>query len=77
MKIAFSTDNGAVSAHFGRCPEFTIAEIDNGIVKESKTVANPGHEPGRIPEFLHGMGVEVIVAGGMGRRAVSLSPFHI
>ena len=26
MKVAISTDNGYVSAHFGRCPEFTILE---------------------------------------------------
>jgi len=28
MKIAISTDAGFVSAHFGRCPSFTIAEIE-------------------------------------------------
>ena len=28
MKVAVSTDNGNVSPHFGRCPEFTLVEID-------------------------------------------------
>ena len=32
MKIAISTDAGFVSAHFGRCPSFTIAEIEEGKV---------------------------------------------
>jgi len=35
-------------------------------------VANPGHEPGFIPQFLHQRGVECIIAGGAGRRAINL-----
>ena len=69
MKIAISTDSGKVSAHFGRCPEFTIVEIDNGKVKSKEVIGNPGHHPGYIPEFLHQRGVSCIIAGGMGMRA--------
>ena len=69
MKIALSTDGDHVSAHFGRCPQFTIVDIEEGKVKEKQVVDNPGHAPGFIPQFLHKMGVEVIVAGGMGARA--------
>lgn len=70
MKIAIATDNNNVSAHFGRCPSYTIVEIDNDKVKSNEVVNNPGHEPGRIPEFLDSLGVKVIIAGGMGPRAV-------
>jgi predicted Fe-Mo cluster-binding NifX family protein len=69
MRIAISTDGDYVSAHFGRCPAFTIIEIDNGEVKKKERVENPGHQPGFIPQFLHEKGVECIVCGGMGRRA--------
>lgn len=69
MKVAISTDGDNVSAHFGRCPLFTIVDIDGGKVTKKETVANPGHEPGAIPQFLHNMGVNCIVAGGMGMRA--------
>jgi predicted Fe-Mo cluster-binding NifX family protein len=69
MRIAISTDGDFVSAHFGRCPHFTIVDIENGNVVKKELVANPGHSPGFIPQFLHEKGVEVIIAGGMGMRA--------
>ena len=72
MKIAVPTDAGQVSAHFGRCSEYTIAEVEDNSVKNIQTVANPGHEPGRIPVFLKGLGVSAIITGGMGRRALAL-----
>ncbi len=71
MKIAISTDGEFVSAHFGRCPSFTLIDIEEGKVTKKTTVANPGHQPGAIPQFLHQQGVSCIVAGGMGMRAVS------
>lgn len=69
MKAAISTDGGFVSAHFGRCPEFTIVDIKNGKVEKEETVQNPGHQPGYIPQFLHQKGVTYIICGGMGARA--------
>ncbi|MBN2755353.1 MAG: NifB/NifX family molybdenum-iron cluster-binding protein [Candidatus Goldbacteria bacterium] len=72
MKYAISTDNGSVSQHFGRCPQFTILDINEGKVTGKKMVSNPGHEPGFLPKFLGGQGVNVMVAGGMGPSAVSL-----
>ena len=72
MRIAISTDGANVSAHFGRCPSFTIVDIENGQVGSRETIDNPGHHPGFLPEFLHDKGVSCIVAGGMGQRAVML-----
>lgn len=69
MKAAISTDNGYVSAHFGRCPEFTILEIEDGKIIEQETIVNPGHHPGYLPEFLGSQGVEAVIAGGGGQRA--------
>jgi predicted Fe-Mo cluster-binding NifX family protein len=69
MRYGISTEGDFVSAHFGRCPEFTIVDVDGGRVSAKSIVQNPGHEPGRIPQFLHEHGVNVIVSGGMGRRA--------
>ena len=69
MRAAISTDGESVSAHFGRCPVFTIVDIENGKVIKKESVQNPGHEPGFIPQFLHERGVECIIAGGMGMRA--------
>jgi len=72
MRVAISTDDDFVSAHFGRCPSFTILDIEDGKVIKHFKIANPGHQPGFIPQFLHGKGVECIVSGGIGARAVSL-----
>jgi predicted Fe-Mo cluster-binding NifX family protein len=72
MKVAISTDGDYVSAHFGRCPIFTIVEIDANTVSGRERVDNPGHQPAFLPGFLAERGVTCIVAGGMGRRAEAL-----
>ena len=69
MRVAISTDGDFVSAHFGRCPSFTIIDIEDGKISKKDVVGNPGHQPGFIPQFLHKKGVNCIVAGGMGMRA--------
>lgn len=72
MKVAISTDGEFVSAHFGRCPSFTIIDIDNGKLLNRQTIDNPGHQPGFLPQFLRERGVDCIVCGGMGQRAKML-----
>ena len=73
MKIAISTDEGNfVSPHFGRCPYFTIIEIEDEKILNKRTIKNPGHHPAFLPNFLSEMGVTCIIAGGMGRRAQGL-----
>jgi predicted Fe-Mo cluster-binding NifX family protein len=76
MKIAISTEGTQVAAHFGRCPEYTIAEIENGKVIKRETIQNPGHQPNFLPGYLANMGVTVIITGGMGRRARPLFAQH-
>jgi len=72
MKVAVSTDSGQVSAHFGRCPEYTLAEVADGKVIEKTVIPNPGHEPGFLPRYLGEKGVKVIICGGAGPRAQAL-----
>ncbi len=69
MKIVISTDAGQVSEHFGRCPQFTIADIEDGKVTKKETIENPGHETGFLPKFFHELGAEIVIAGGAGARA--------
>ena len=40
--------------------------------KENETLVPPPHEPGVLPDWLHHLGADVIIAGGMGQRAISL-----
>ena len=70
MRVAIATDGGMVSPHFGRCQTYTMVDVVDGSITEKKVVNNPGHVPGAIPEFLHNQGVDQIVCGGMGARAV-------
>jgi predicted Fe-Mo cluster-binding NifX family protein len=72
MKIAIATENGYVSAHFGRCPTYTLVDIEAGRVVDCKEIPNPGHEPGFLPQYLSERGVGIIIAGGMGPRAQGL-----
>ncbi len=69
MKVAISTDSGFVSAHFGRCPIYTMLDIENGEIINRKEVSNPGHATGSIPQFMQENSVNVMIAGGMGWRA--------
>jgi len=72
MKVAIATDQGYVSAHFGRCPSYTIFEVVDGKAQQSEKIDNPGHQPGFLPRYLSERGVNVIIAGGMGPRAQGL-----
>jgi predicted Fe-Mo cluster-binding NifX family protein len=72
MRVAISTEKDFVSPHFGRCPLFTIVDIEEGKITKKEIINNPGHHPGFIPQFLYEKGVNCIVAGGMGRRATEL-----
>ena len=72
MKIAISTDQGYVSAHFGRCPSYTLVEVQDGKILSLEEIPNPGHSPGFLPNYLAQKGVNAIIAGGMGPRAQGL-----
>jgi predicted Fe-Mo cluster-binding NifX family protein len=80
IAIASEDDRGleaVVSAHFGRCPFYTMVEVDGTRVVKHRVEANPHigqHRPGQMPRFIHSLGADVILAGGMGPMAVDL--FH-
>ncbi len=79
-KIAIaSMDNegldGEVSGHFGRCPYYTLVKLEQGQVAEISIVPNPyfqRHAPGVMPRFVRGLDADVILAGGMGPRAIQM-----
>ncbi len=72
MKIAVASDNGNVTEHFGHCRNFMIFNTENDQIINSETVANPGHRPGFLPNFLNDKGVNVIISGGMGAGAIDI-----
>lgn len=75
MKLAIPTDGKAGldstrSGHFGHCDAFTIVEIDGDDIIECGSVANNHDEGGCLAPvaLLSQMGVDAIVAAGMGMR---------
>ena len=74
MLIAIPILDGKLCQHFGHCENFTIIEIGpaTGKITDRKDLTPPPHEPGVLPKWLGDMGVNVIIAGGMGQRAQQL-----
>jgi predicted Fe-Mo cluster-binding NifX family protein len=78
MKIAISTEekNGldsSISHHFGRCPFYVLVDMEGVSITEVNAIDNPyylQHKPGMVPEFIKEQGVDVMISGGMGRRAI-------
>jgi predicted Fe-Mo cluster-binding NifX family protein len=72
MKFAIPLAEGKLTAHFGHCQEFALVEVENNEIKKKEMLNPPPHEPGLLPKWLHGLGTDVIIAGGMGGRALDL-----
>lgn len=74
MKIAIPVKDNRLFPHFGHCESFAVFDVN----RDTKSIHNkdfltpPPHEPGVIPQWLHELGVNVIISGGMGQRAQSL-----
>lgn len=74
MKYAIPVSGGVLAVHFGHCEQFAIYDIDEEKKKVTKKemVTAPEHEPGLLPRWLAEKGVNFIIAGGMGSRAISI-----
>ena len=78
MRIAVSADNkqgldSVVSPHFGRCPHYILVDVEDHQVTGVQEVDSPfygHHQPGQVPGFIHSLGANVMLAGGMGGRAI-------
>jgi predicted Fe-Mo cluster-binding NifX family protein len=82
MRIAISVEtnqglDSAVAHHFGRCPYFAFVDVLGHEVKAVEIINNPhyaNHQPGQVPSFIKGHYADVMLSGGMGRRAIQF--FH-
>ena len=67
--------DGQISQHFGRCPYYLILDVEGDEIVKTDTVANPyytQHTPGMVPQFINEQGAHVLIAGGIGPRAIDL-----
>lgn len=72
MKIAVASEKNQVTKHFGHCENFNIFEAKDQQILKSRSIPNPGHRPGFLPNYLNDLGVQVIISGGMGGGAVDI-----
>jgi len=74
MRIALPLANGKLAMHFGHCEVFALIDVDDNSKKimHKEELVPPAHEPGILPRWLAENKADVIIAGGMGRRAQDL-----
>lgn len=79
LRLAVASDDHAglhsrVGQHFGRCLAYTLVDLHDGRIAGTEVVANPlagGHAPGDVPSFIEGTEARVLLAGGIGRKAIA------
>lgn len=72
IKIAIASEGQNVTQHFGHCANFMIYDVENNQIVKEESIANPGHKPGFLPNYLGERGVNVIISGGMGAGAIDI-----
>lgn len=78
MKIAIPVENRRLHGHFGGCRQFALVEVDveQKLVLRTEIVSAPEHQPGLFPRWLRERGVQVVIAGGIGCRALAIFSHH-
>lgn len=71
-KIAVPVEGSKVSVHFGHAPEFKLYNIEGKKISNEIVIENPGHKPGLLPKLLSEKGADLIIASGMGQKAISI-----
>jgi len=74
LKIAIPLAGGYLAEHFGHCEQFALVDADPNTrnILSTTQVTPPPHEPGLLPRWLREQGVQVVIAGGIGQRALNL-----
>jgi predicted Fe-Mo cluster-binding NifX family protein len=74
LKIAIPMQGGHFSAQFGGADRFAIFEVDEQArrIMSLTSATPPAHEQGSFPTWLKEQGCNVVLAGGMGPRAVTM-----
>ncbi|NJE06288.1 dinitrogenase iron-molybdenum cofactor [Thermococcus sp. M36] len=78
MRIAVPAEDGRglesnVNGHFGRAKYFVFVDVEEGEIKDVKVVKVPfdEHGTGDLPNFVKEHGGEVVLAYGMGQKAIA------
>lgn len=74
--VAIPVLDNLLSEHFGHCDNFIFYEIIANKVANTKSMTPPPHQPGVIPSWLAENGVNVVIACGIGQKAVDILYQH-
>jgi ATP-binding protein involved in chromosome partitioning len=72
FKAAVPLAGGLLCNHFGHCEQFAVLSVFDGQVSATELLVPPPHEPGVLPRWLGELQVDLIIAGGMGQRALKM-----
>ena len=70
MKLAIASQNGEVFQHFGRTPEFVIYDIQDNMIAGEELLSCDGISHSDLIGLLKEQGVDELIVGGMGAKAV-------
>ncbi|MFC2106750.1 NifB/NifX family molybdenum-iron cluster-binding protein [Bacteroidota bacterium] len=71
-KIAIPVKGENLSTHFGHADHYMIYDIEDGKMINQLSLIPPPHAPGVIPKWLSEIKVNIIIAGGIGQKAVDI-----
>ena len=69
-KIAIPIAGDRLFPSFGQATEFAIFHIQNQQIIKKEILHPPSHGPDVLPDWLHDLGVRVIIAGNVGQKAM-------
>ncbi|MBU1669636.1 MAG: NifB/NifX family molybdenum-iron cluster-binding protein [Actinobacteria bacterium] len=69
-RIAIVISGRKVSPHFGKAEEIMLINVEDGDIRDREILIAPPHECGALPAFLKRKGVERLVTGSIGARAL-------
>lgn len=74
LVIAIPVTGGRLCTHFGHSEWFALVDVDPASrqILNSRQLDPPVHQPGVLPRWLDSQGVNLVIAGGIGRRAQSM-----
>ncbi|AKB52155.1 putative transcriptional regulator [Methanosarcina barkeri str. Wiesmoor] len=77
MKVSIPTKDengmeGVVEPHFGKAPTYTIIDTETNQVTVIPNTSEHMGGTGLPPEYLHNNGVNIMLCGGLGFKAVNM-----
>lgn len=71
-RVAIPIEGGVISSHFGHSKLFNIYTIENSLISKTDVLTPPPHEPGSVPRWLKSLNVDIVIAKGIGHKAIEI-----